>query len=114
MNSKGVIKDIKSKNSYIVIINNIEKNISGDHMSLISNDSNNENVNIIPDETLNDIDDIYSDTDSITEYDSDDEIYSNLPNSTHINNDNIPRRKSRTEVQKLQNIPLNNRLRPRN
>ena len=112
MNSKGVIKDIKSKNSYIVLINNIEKHISGDHMSLLSNDNNSENFNTIPDDDL----DMYSDTDSVTEYDSDEEeIDFSVPNRTNINDhNNIPKRKYRTEVQRLQNIPLSNRLRPRN
>ena len=107
INSKGVIKDIKSKNSYSVIIDNIEKHISGNHMTLISNESN----NIISNETLNDIyEDICSDTDSTTEYDSDDELEYNLPNRAHLNDN---RRKYNTmDYIQNQNI-LTNRLRSR-
>ena len=107
INSKGVIKDIKSKNSYSVIIDNIEKHISGDNMTLISNECN----NIISNETLNDIyEDICSDTDSTTEYDSDDEIEYNLPNRAHLNDN---RRKYNTmDYIQNQNI-LTDRLRSR-
>ena len=51
LSSKGKVKDIKSKNSYIVVIDNVAKHISSDHMSLLPsndiniNNDNNSNVN---------------------------------------------------------------------
>ena len=39
LNSNGTVKDCKSSNSYIVVINNCDKHISGDHMSLVSKNS---------------------------------------------------------------------------
>ena len=35
-NSTGIVKEVKSKNSYIVVLGDCEKHISGDHMRLLS------------------------------------------------------------------------------
>ena len=51
LSSKGKVIHIKSKNSYIVVIDNVAKHISGDHMSILTgkdiniNKDNNSNVN---------------------------------------------------------------------
>ena len=51
LSSKGKVINIKSKNSYIVVIDNVAKHISGDHMSILTgkdiniNKDNNSNVN---------------------------------------------------------------------
>ena len=111
VNSKGVVKDCQSNNSYIVLVNDREKHISGDHMSLLPKDrSDNVSVNdkeVVPDKVLNDNEDsCSSDTVSVLNYDSDsddddeDLVYSSLP-SVNVHFDNVPRRKYRSESQKL-------------
>ena len=44
LNSHGVIKDYKSKNSYIVTVNDRDKHISGDHITFISKGCGNTNI----------------------------------------------------------------------
>ena len=125
LNAYGLVKNFKSNNSYIVTINNIDKHISADNMTLMQKvnniiDSNNvnentntnsennnvHNDNINFDNHNNDIlekDDLFSDTASIvsdfsdaSEYDFNDNVIDK--SNVYI----IPaRRKNITEVEKL-------------
>ena len=127
LNAYGLVKDYKSNNSYIVTINNVDKHISADNMTLMqkvnnniidSNDvnentkvnfENNNNVyndNIIFDNHNNDIlekDDLFSDTASIVSDFSDASEYEF--NSKNIDKSNVyiipARRKNITEIEKL-------------
>ena len=106
MNSHGLVKEFKSNNSYIVTINEIDKHISSDHMRLSeinssndSKDSNNPNVDF----NIH-IDDTISDTDSVLSDYSDMYVFPNTSNNYQVisnNNNSIPRKKYRTEVEKL-------------
>ena len=112
VNSKGVVKDCQSNNSYNVVVNGREKHISSDHMSLLPKDScDSVNVNdkeVIPDKVSNDnVDLCTSETESILTCDSDsdddddeDLVYSSLP-SVNLHSGNFPIRKYRSESQKL-------------
>ena len=48
INNNGMVKDIKSNNSFIVCINNVDKHISADNMRLIQSiktaESNKDNI----------------------------------------------------------------------
>ncbi|CAL4199039.1 unnamed protein product, partial [Meganyctiphanes norvegica] len=68
LNSLGIVSDIKSKNSYTVIINNVPKHVSGDNMShtVIIDDSE-----IIDDVSVTSNDPVI-DTDSISMFSDDD------------------------------------------
>ena len=94
--STGPLKDCKSSNSYIVVINNCDKHISGDHMSLIS--KNSDSVNIIDKQinsakdsdnsvTNNDEDLLISDNISINSDFDDDDIF--IPSNLHYVDDNF-------------------------
>ena len=102
LNSKGIVKEIKSNNSYVVVINDIDKHISGDHMSLISNNNNKDVLNINNDiqVTPADITDINYDDDCESNVSDIDVI---LPSDLDYTHDdmNRPRRKYRSEAQKL-------------
>ena len=120
LNSKGTVKDCKSSNSYIVEINNCNKHILSDHMSLVS--KNNDNVNISIKQiiyakdsdniVINNNEDLHiSDNISIHSDFDDDDIF--IPSNLHYvddnfaNNDNIlqpnqlVRRNTRSESQRL-------------
>ena len=111
VNSKGVVKDCQSNNSYKVVVNGCEKHISSDHMSLLSKDSG-DSVNVnekeaVPEKVSNDNEDLcFSETESIINCDSDsddddeDLVYSSLP-SVNLHSGNIPKRKYRSESNKL-------------
>ena len=125
ISSKGKVKNCKSKNSYIVVINECDKHISGDHMSILPKDSDNNSNSIITNDTntntvISDNDNNYdeNDSDNISVVsDNDIEIFvpSDLVYDTQFNN--IPRRRYRSEAQKLNDSltsnPPGSRLRPR-
>ena len=105
LNSKGIVKHVRSNNSYVVVINDIDKHISGDHMSLISNNSDIDVININNDIQVtpaNDITDINYDDDSDSESNVSD-IDVILPSDLDYIHDvvNLPRRKYRSEAQRL-------------
>ena len=105
VNSKDKVKECKSNNSYIVVIRDIDKHISGDHMSLISNNSDIDVININNDIQVtpaNDITDINYDDDSDSESNVSD-IDVILPSDLDYIHDvvNLPRRKYRSEAQRL-------------
>ena len=108
LNSNGIVKDIKSNNSYLVFVNDRIKHVSSDHMTLISN--NNMKDKVVIDTNLNDdlnnMDEDLDMSDNMSvDYDSDNELYSQTSND--VNNNNVHRRHYRTEAQKLQNYLSN-------
>ena len=120
LNSNGVVKDIKSNNSYIVFVNDRDKHISGDHMSLISNNNNVKDKQVLIDDNLHDSDEDLDISDNISvDYDSDDDLELISQTVNNVNNiNNVHRRHYRTEAQKLQdnlsNIHPESRLRSGN
>ena len=71
LNSKGVIVDSKSKNSYIVKVNGRNKHISSDHITFVSKDSSKEIVNVsdrISNSDRDSIMDSFMDTNMDSEY----------------------------------------------
>ena len=118
LNSNGVVKEIKSNNSYLVFVNDRDKNISGDHMTLISNNNNvKDNTCLLIDDNLHNSDEDLDISDNISvDYDSEDDLelmYQTVNNANNINN--VHRRNYRTEAQKLHdnlsNIHSGSRLR---
>ena len=106
LNSNGVVKDIKINKFYVVFVNDRDKHISGDHMSLIYN-NNVKDIQVIPDDNLYDSDENLDISDNISvDYDSDDDVepisqtISNVINN--VNDNNVQRRHYRNEAQKLQ------------
>ena len=74
VNSNGIVKKVKSNNSYVVYVNDRDKHISGDHLSLISSDNNIKDLNVLSDNSyISDEDVDVSDTMSV-DYDSDEEL----------------------------------------
>ena len=112
VNSYGILKEIKSNNSYIVTVSDIDKHISGDHIRLSSKEASNDNENI-NDHNLksamdsNDVDsdcDENSDTSDSVSIFSDDESDIDIPSTRTVGtvNDNITNHRTyRTESQKL-------------
>ena len=100
LNSDGVVKDVKSNNSYTVFVDGRDKHISGDHMSLLNENVNRQLPVSLPDETLTVCDDSDSISDTIS-IDSDDEsVYT--PPMTHVTHRQLRGRGPyRTEAQKL-------------
>ena len=107
LNSTGTVKDVKSNNSYIVFVDGIDRHISGDNMRIIKDSDcntidsinnlspNDNDLNTdLPDQNVNDSDD---DTISIDSEDNDN-IYIPLTNNVAYN---APRRRYRSEAQKL-------------
>ena len=101
LNSVGTVREIKSGNSYIVLIDNCERHISGDNMRIIKDsdlidkppDDNTMLTNDLPDNVISESDN--DDTISIGSDDSIDDAPLTVMHPTHR-----PRR-YRTEVQKL-------------
>ena len=112
VNNVGVIKEIKSNNSYLVNIDNVVKHISGDNISIIqklnntiTNDTNDNNDS----ETNSDISeqsDIILNEDSEFDFSDTESVMSDLefPSDSNIivNNNNFHRRnKYRSEIERL-------------
>ena len=116
LNNIGIVKEIKSNNSYIVYVEGCDRHISGDNMRHITDSDNDlpDNVvlnNDLPDNVVlnNDLSDNIAvnndlsdnnndDTISISSEDSDESDY--IPITTTVVN-NVPRRRYRNEAQKL-------------
>ena len=103
LNSPGTVKDVKSNNSYIVFVDGIDRHISGDNMRLIKDNvkdtvcnlsPNNDLNSDLPDPNVNDSDN--DDTISIDSEESD-SVYTPTNNVLY----NAPRRRYRSEAQKL-------------
>ena len=87
ISSKGKVKDTKSKNSYIVEVNDRDRHISGDHMSILPKDSvdlnnaiDNDSNNVI--ENSNNVIDNNNDNSNVF-----DNNYDNLPDDS--DNDSV-------------------------
>ena len=110
LNSKGIIKNFKSNNSYIVTIDDIDKHISNDNLRLLQsiktivNDKDNRFnncLNDLEDDNISEPDiDLDSDDDNISEFE--------FPNTGNLSLTNQGRKKYITEVEKLNmGLPLN-------
>ena len=107
LNSIGIVKEIKSNNSYIVYVEGCDRHISGDNMRHFTDSDNdipdnvlNNNLsdNIVVNNDLSDNND-EEDTISISSEDSDESDF--IPITTTVVN-NVPRRRRyRNEAQKL-------------
>ena len=107
LNSIGIVKEIKSNNSYIVYVEGCDRHISGDNMRHITDSDNdipdnvlNNNLsdNVVVNNDLSDNND-EEDTISISSEDSDESDF--IPITTTVVN-NVPRRRRyRNEAQKL-------------
>ena len=130
-NCEGVIKDVNSNNSYTVLVNGLNRHISGDHMSLISDkrllNVNEDNPSVespvrLPKESFKDVRednvDGLSETMSIeSDDDDDDEFVYNLPASQVPHS--VPMQPVSKEVNRLfdslsgANPIIDQKLRPR-
>ena len=109
LNDYGIIKLVKSNNSYVVDIDGVIKHISGDNLSIIqkvnnvimdNNDNANSDIISINDENNVSIDeDNISDTKSIP--DESEFEFTSSENNSNLNVCNARRRQYRSELEKL-------------
>ena len=105
LNNIGIVKEIKSNNSYIVYVEGCDRHISGDNMRHITDSDNDLPDNVVLNNDLSDniavnndlSDNNNDDTISISSEDSDESDYT--PITTTVVN-NVPRRRYRNEAQK--------------
>ena len=111
LNDYGIIKLVKSNNSYVIDIDGVNKHISGDNLSIIQKvkdiiNNNNDNtsediVDTNEDKGIIDNDDNMSDTESISEK-SEFEFPSSGNTNVNLNVHSTRRRKYRSELDNLQ------------
>ena len=111
LNDYGIIKLVKSNNSYVIDIDGVNKHISGDNLSIIQKvkdiiNNNNDNtsediVDTNEDKGIIDNDDNMSDTESISEK-SEFEFPSSGNTNVNLNVHSNRRRKYRSELDNLQ------------
>ena len=116
VNNNGIVKNIKSNNSFIVCVNNVDKHISADNMRLIQSVKTAESKDNINKDNNCDIpknmsDDLISDGehDDVISLISDEESEYEFTNPSQLSNYNYnTRKKYRSELDKLNvGIPLN-------
>ena len=108
LNSQGVIQKVKSNNSYLVSLNDSVKHISGDHIRLMSEDSEIDNANIENKEIYSNLDyseivNDHEDCSTSEDYNdsSDDEFLSTPIGNAVVQNPVARRRGHRKEAEKL-------------
>ncbi|CAL4128351.1 unnamed protein product [Meganyctiphanes norvegica] len=107
LNSPGTVKEIKSNNSYIVLVDDCYKHVSGDNLRLLKDSvgGNFDTIETVPPDNSDNLNNSLSDSnisddeDSIS-IDSDDSDSTYTPHTIIMARD-APRRQYRTEAQKL-------------
>ena len=108
MNNNGIVKKFKSKNSFIVCINDVDKHVSADNMRLIqgiktADNKNDEIISLVADNKNDDAISLISDDENDISLISDEESEYEFTNPSQVinNNDYNSKKKYRSEVEKL-------------